>query len=102
MYDLSLDTPARPQYSYRHFFMTYDLDFYPVQFYMPDEEMHHDLELFLGQRVRGPIPAESEEEFIEILDYLLKSEDLQQVVSSMQAWSHNEGNGSVNTPGLAH
>ena len=91
MYDFSLETPARPQYSYSHFFITYDLDFYPVEFYMPDEEMHEDLELYLGKRGPGSIPAESEEEFIEILDYLLKSEELQDVVSSMEAWNNGKG-----------
>ena len=95
MYELLFKTPARPRYSYSHFFMTYDIEFYPVEFYISDEQMHHDLELFLGKTVRGPIPAKSEEEFVEILDQILRSEDTQKVINSLAMSNGRHTNGSV-------
>jgi hypothetical protein len=89
MYKLMFNSPARPRYSYRHFFIAYPLKFYPVQFYIADEQMHHELEFFLGKKIRGPILAESEEQLIAILDKILSSKETQKVITSMQAWSHD-------------
>lgn len=57
--------------------------------------MHHDLKLFLGKTVRGPIPAKSEEDFFEILDQILRSEDTQKVINSLAMSHGGHKNGSV-------
>jgi hypothetical protein len=81
-YDFILNAPALDNYSYRLFIIAYDVDLYPVRFFVDDaiaEEM--------GIKPREVLIATGEEQLIEILARILGSQKTRHVIHAILSQS---------------
>lgn len=87
-YNFLLIAPALGNYRYQLFTMTHGIELYPVEFQL-DEDMAKELQILAANsNNQNPIiRAETEAQFLEILQMILRSEKTMHVIRSILAQS---------------
>ncbi len=92
-YDFLITAPALDNYTYRLFYLDYDVDFYPVRFVM-DEAIANELGIVRGQALN----AAGEQEFTDILKQIFASQKTRQVIQAILSQAIDLGPVDGNPP----